>query len=108
LTEPTAIGLRPIYLAKMDTVRPVLLLTRPEVIPYLNSVTVASITTRIRGLKVEVGIGRHNGLDQDYVINCDNITTIERDQLLRPIGALLPAQEPALAQAIGSAFSLAV
>jgi len=92
----------------MDKVRPVLVLTRQEVIPHLKHVTVAPITSRIRGLKVEVGIGQHNGLDHDCVINCDNVTTIDKDLLLRPIGALLLAQEPALARALTSAFDLAV
>jgi len=100
--------LRPIFLAKMDKIRPVLVLTRQPVIPYLNQITVAPITNRIRGLKVEVGLGRHNGLDHDCVINCDHVTTIDKDLLLRPIGALLPAQEPALAQALVSAFDLSI
>jgi mRNA interferase MazF len=99
--------LRPIYLAKMDKIRPVLLLTRAAVVPHLKHVTVAPITTRIRGLTVEVGIGPHNGVDRDCVINCDNVTTIDKEMLLRPIGALLPAQEPALAKALVSAFALA-
>ena len=100
--------LRPIYLANLDKIRPVLMLTRQEVIPHLKTVTVAMITSRIRGLKVEVEVGRANGLDQDCVINCDNVTTIDKDLLLRPIGALLLAQEPALARALVTAFDLAV
>jgi mRNA interferase MazF len=84
------------------------MLTRQEVIPHLEHVTVALITSRIRGLKVEVPIGRPNGLDQDCVVNCDNVTTIDKELLLRPIGALLLAQEPALARALVTAFDLAV
>ena len=99
--------LRPIYLARMDKVRPVLILTRRPVIPHLNSLTVAPITTTVRGLRVEVGLGAHNGMDQDCVVNCDNITTIPKTALLRPIGALLLTQEAALASAIASAFALA-
>src|SRR3954462_8784849 len=67
--------LRPIFLAKMDKVRPVLVLSRQAVIPHLRQVTVAPIPSRIRGLSVEVGLGQHNGLHQDCVINCDNVTT---------------------------------
>ncbi|HST85906.1 MAG TPA: type II toxin-antitoxin system PemK/MazF family toxin [Kineosporiaceae bacterium] len=100
--------LRPIYLANLDKIRPVLMLTRQEVIPHLKHVTVALITSRIRGLKVEVEIGRPNGLDHDCVVNCDNVTTIDKDLLLRPIGALLLAQEPVLARALGTAFDVAI
>jgi mRNA interferase MazF len=90
----------------MDKVRPVLILTRRQVIPYLSGVTVVPITSTIRGLSIEVGLGRHNGLIKDSVANCENITTIDRDDIRRHLGFLLPAQEPALARAMGFAFGL--
>lgn len=68
--------MRPIHLATLDKTRPVLVLTRPAVRPVLNSVTVAPITTTIRGLSTEVPVGRTNGLDHDSVVSCDNVTTI--------------------------------
>jgi mRNA interferase MazF len=98
--------LRPIYLARLDKVRPVVLLTRQTVMPQLRYITVAPITSRIRGLSVEVGLGRHNGLDHDCVVNCDNVSTIKQDQLMRPIGFLLAAQEQALTLALLAAFDL--
>lgn len=98
--------LRPIHLASLDKVRPVLVLTRHLVIPHLSRVTVAPITSRIRGLSVEVGVGRHNGLDQDCVVNCDNVQTIEKGLLLRSVGFLLAAQEQALRDALMAAFDL--
>lgn len=68
--------MRPIHTARLDKVRPVLVLTREVVRPYLTRVTVAPITTTIRGLSTEVPVGRRNGLGQASVISCDNIVTV--------------------------------
>ena len=98
--------MRPIHTAHLDTVRPVLVLTREIVRPHLSRVTVAPITTTIRGLSTEVPVGRRNGLDQASVISCDNIVTVPKTALGPQIGYLLPAQEAALAHAIHAAFDL--
>ena len=98
--------MRPIHLARLDKTRPVLVLTREVVRPHLRRVTVAPITSRIRGLTTEVSVGTANGLDHDSVISLDNIATIAVADLGRPIGRLLPAQELALSEAIRAAFDL--
>jgi mRNA interferase MazF len=97
---------RPIYTARLDKVRPVVILTREAVQPYLARVTVAPITTTFRGLSSEVPVGRANGLAQASVVSCDNIVTIPKETLDRRIGHLLPSQEVALARAIQAAFDL--
>lgn len=98
--------MRPLHLARLDKVRPVVVLTREVVRPYLRNVTIAPITSTIRGLSTEVQVGRANGLDHDSVISCDNITTVPVGQLLQQIGYLLPDQEEALTAAIVAAFDL--
>lgn len=98
--------MRPIHLARLDQVRPVVVLTRELVRPYLQNVSVAPITSTIRGLSTEVTVGAANGLDHDSVISCDNVTTVRADRLLQQIGYLLPAQEGALTEAIVAAFDL--
>ncbi len=98
--------MRSIHLARLETVRPVVVLTRELVRPYLRNVTIAPITSTIRGLSTEVPVGSANGLDHDSVVSCDNITTITTDRLLQQIGYLLPAQENALTEAIVAAFDL--
>jgi len=98
--------MRPIHLAAMDKTRPVLLLAREQVRPYLNSITIAPITTTVRGLSTEVPVGPANGLDHDSVISCDNITTIPRAAIGRHLGYLHSTQEHALAQAIAAAYDL--
>jgi mRNA interferase MazF len=98
--------MRPIHSAQLDKKRPVLVLTRELVRPHLGRVTVAPITTTIRGLSTEVPVGPGNGLAQTSVISCDNILTIPKNALGRQIGHLLPAQESALTAAIHAAFDL--
>ena len=98
--------MRPIHLATLDKTRPVLILTRAQVLPFLNSVTVAPITTTIRGLSTELPVGGANGLDHESVVSCDNITTIPRTAIGRLLGYLQPSQEHALGQAIVAAFDL--
>ncbi|MBA8822843.1 mRNA-degrading endonuclease toxin of MazEF toxin-antitoxin module [Saccharopolyspora lacisalsi] len=57
-------------------------------------------------MSTEVPVGSANGLDHESVISCDNIVTIPAATLGRHLGYLLPAQEPALAEAIRSAYGL--
>jgi mRNA interferase MazF len=97
---------RPIYAARLDKTRPVLVLTREPVRPYLTRVTVAPITTTIRGLSTEVAVGRANGLAERSVVSCDNIVTVPTSTLQHQIGYLLPAQEEALSAAIRAALDL--
>jgi mRNA interferase MazF len=98
--------MRPIHVAQLDKARPVLILTREVVRPHLKTVTIAPITTTIRGLSSEVRVDTANGLAGPSVISCDNITTIPADHLGEQIGILLNSQEPALSEAIIAAFDL--
>jgi len=98
--------MRPIHLAQLDKERPVLLLTRALVRPHLKRVTVAPITTRIRGLSTEVPVGRANGLARESVVSCDTILTVPTSALGRRVGFLEPAQELELAESIRAAFDL--
>ena len=69
--------------------RPVLLLTRSEVLDVRELVTVAEITTSIRGLAAEVAIDHVEvGLDQPSVVNCDGLHTITQASLTGPVGQL--------------------
>ena len=98
--------MRPIHIAHLDKARPVLVLTRELVRPHLNTVTVAPITTTIRGLSTEVAVDTVNGLAGASVVSCDSITTIPADTLGTQIGVLLEPQERALTDAMRAAFDL--
>jgi len=98
--------MRPIHLAQLDKSRPVLVLTRELVRPHLMTVTVAPITTTIRGLSTEVEVDAANGLSGPSVVSCDNVTTIPTQALGDQIGVLLDDQEQQLSAAIRAAFNL--
>jgi mRNA interferase MazF len=98
--------MRAIHIAHLDKARPVLILTRELVRPHLATVTIAPITTTIRGLSSEVRLDAANGLTGPSVVSCDNITTIPTSALGAQIGALLDRQETALSDAIRAAFDL--
>jgi mRNA interferase MazF len=98
--------MRPIHIARLDKARPVVVLTREVVWPHLSKITVAPITTAIRGLSTEVPVDERNGLDQPSVVSCDNIATVPRSDIGERIGILLDHQERLLSEAIGAAFDL--
>jgi mRNA interferase MazF len=98
--------MRTIHIAYLDKARPVLVLTRELVRAHLSTVTVAPITTTIRGLSTEVPVDGANGLAGPSVVSCDNINTIPASTLGTQIGVLLDHQEPDLSNAIRAAFDL--
>jgi mRNA interferase MazF len=98
--------MRPIHIAQLDKARPVLILTRELVRPYMTAVTIAPITTTVRGLSTEVSVDVANGLSGPSVVSCDNITTIPTSALREQIGTLLDRQEQDLGDAIRAAFDL--
>jgi mRNA interferase MazF len=68
--------------------RPVVVLTRDEVLEVRANVTVAEVTTQPRGLAVEVPVGADAGLDEPSVINGDGLHTVAQGRLTRRIGLL--------------------
>jgi len=73
-----------------DRRRPVLVLTRQEVIGHLHTVTVAPITTTIRGIPSEVVIGPESGLKTTSAINLDNLATVPKAGLRAFVGTVSP------------------
>ena len=69
--------------------RPVLVLTRPEVIDVRELVTVVEITRTVRGLAVEVPLPEFvPGLADRSVVNCDGLHTVRRSSLSDRVGEL--------------------
>lgn len=64
-----------------DHRRPVLILTRDSAIPYLTVLTVAPLTTVIRGIPTEVVITPDDGLRETCAVNVDNIQTVAKSNL---------------------------
>jgi mRNA interferase MazF len=86
--------------------RPVLLLSRNEAYVVRALVTVAPITTRIRDIPVEVGLGRGDGLQKKCVVNLDSITTIPKAALVERIARLSSQKIEAVNEAVRFALAL--
>ena len=95
-----------IWLAEIGRkTRPVLVLTRPEVIDVRQFVTVAEITTSARGIAAEVPIDHKSiGSDEASVINCDGLQTIRQSALTHHIGTVSDSTMSSVCRAIGHAL----
>ncbi|MCU0255248.1 MAG: type II toxin-antitoxin system PemK/MazF family toxin [Vicinamibacterales bacterium] len=71
-----------------DKRRPVLVISRQEVIPLLHTVMVAPITSTRRGAPSEVAVGPDEGLKQPSAVNLDHVQTVERARLTAYVGAV--------------------
>ncbi len=61
--------------------RPVLILTRTDLIPWLNAVTVAEITTNIRANDSELWLDESDGLPERCTVNFTNIQTVPKTRI---------------------------
>jgi mRNA-degrading endonuclease toxin of MazEF toxin-antitoxin module len=85
--------------------RPVLVLTRSEVIDVRALVTVAEVTTSIRSLAAEVAFDHDEaGLERPSVINCDGLHTITKASLTTYAGAVSETTMERVCSAIGYAL----
>ncbi len=64
------------------------MLTRNEVLPVLRSVTVALLTSSIRGIPTEVRLGPADGVPKDCVVSLDNVYTFPQAFLAERIASL--------------------
>jgi len=100
--------MREICLARLDKTRPVVVLTRDLARAAMTKVTVAPVTSTVKGLSSEVALGVENGLDHGCAASIDNVLTIPASALGRTVGYLTAHQETALARAVVLAFDLDV
>jgi mRNA interferase MazF len=84
--------------------RPVLLLSRDGAYAFLNKVVAAEITTTIRRIPIEVPLGATEGLPKKCVVNCDNLRTISKQNLVERISQLRPQRIPEVKRAVGYAL----
>ena len=86
--------------------RPIVLLSRDATYSTRNQATVASVTTRVRDIPVEVPLGRADGLPRPCVANLDAISTIYLSRLQERIAVLSPAKMQAVETALRFALAL--
>ena len=85
-----------------DKLRPVVVLSRPEVIDLLHTVMVAPITSTVRGAPSEVLVGINEGLRHESAVNLDHVQTIEQ-ALVGYVGSLAPEKMRAVCRALAIA-----
>jgi mRNA interferase MazF len=86
--------------------RPVVLLSRDEAYAVRELITVAPVTTRIRGVAAEVPLGREDGMPKACAANLDTITTIPKATIRDRIAYLRAGKRRALDDAIRFALGL--
>jgi len=82
------------------------LLSRDEAYAVRNAVTVAEVTTTIRGIPVEVVLGPEDGLPKRCAVNVDTLVTIRKELLTERITLLGSDKIEKINQAIQFALSL--
>lgn len=71
-----------------DKQRPVLVVSRDDVIPVLNNVVVAPVTSTIREIPTCIPVGPDEGVDHDSVASFDNLAAVPKSVLTIRLGAL--------------------
>lgn len=87
-----------------DKERPVVVLTRDSAIGYLSRVTVAPITSTIRGVPSEVVLNEGDGMKRPCAVNLHNLVTVSKGDLGRRVAILSGERMRELCGAIGFAL----
>lgn len=86
-----------------DKRRPVVVLSRQEVIGLLRTVMVAPVTSTIHGAPSEVIIGVGEGLKRDSAVNLDHVQTVDKARLNNYLGSLSEAKMGEVCEALAIA-----
>jgi mRNA interferase MazF len=70
----------------------VVVLTRDSAIAYLATVTVAPITSAIRGVPSEVVLNEDDGMKAACAVNLHNAVTVSQDRLGKRVTQLSPVR----------------
>ena len=75
-------------LPRPDKRRPVLVLSRPALLEALHTVTVAAVTSTLRGSPTEVELGPEEGLKRTSCANLCNLFTVPQSRLRSFVGSV--------------------
>ena len=90
--------------ARPDKQRPVVVLTRNSALGYLSSVTVAPVTSTVRGVPSEVVLTEKDGMKVTCAINLHNVVTVAKDHLGRRVAMLSAERLTEVCAAVGFAL----
>ncbi|MDQ3062340.1 MAG: type II toxin-antitoxin system PemK/MazF family toxin [Acidobacteriota bacterium] len=85
--------------------RPVLILTRTDLISQLNVVAIAEITTTLRDNDSEVWLNESDGMREDCAVNLTNLQTVAKNKIGLYITHLSAERMREVREAIEFAFN---
>lgn len=77
-----------IWQARLDKLRPVVVVSRDDPGGVRDRATIAPVTSSIRDAPTFVLLDHRDGLDRLCAINCDELNTLRKTELVRRIGRL--------------------
>lgn len=92
--------------APPDKKRPVLILTRDSVLDYMGEVTVAPVTSTIRGIPSEVVLSDRDGMPRSCAVNCDHLQTVAKGKIGSRVAMLSGEKMKRIAHSVGFALDL--
>ena len=81
--------------------RPAVILTQDSAIGYLNALTVAPITSAIRGVPSQVVLGEEDGRKAPCAVNLHNLATVPKARLGRRVATLSEERLREVCDALG-------
>ena len=87
-----------------DKQRPVVVLTRDSAISYLSAITVAPVTSTIRGVPSEVLLTEDDGMKERCAINLHNVVTVSKAHIGRRVAMLNSERMREICSALGFAL----
>jgi mRNA interferase MazF len=92
-----------VWLARLDKVRPLVVVTRDPMGGLLHAVIGAPVTSTVRGLSTEVRVGPEDGVRLESVANLDNLQLVARSRLVRRVGRATASTMAAICGALSIA-----
>ena len=86
----------------LDKRRPVLVVTRDDVIAQLARIVVAPVTKTVRGLPTEVELDERDGLRQSSAASFDNLRHLPTRSLTTKIGDATPSRRADICRALSA------
>lgn len=85
-----------------DKRRPVLVVTRSDVISELRTIVVAPVTTRVRGLPTEIAFDERDGMRETCAATFDNLWLVPTRSLTTRIVDVSPARRAQICRALAA------
>ncbi len=80
--------------------RPVLVVSRDEVIPVLNNIVVAPVTSTVRNIPTCIPVGPDEGIAHESVATFDNLAAVPKSVLTTRLGQLGAGGRQQICQAL--------